>query len=68
MCNGPLASSSRHWWRSGADAYSIMSTHQERAVMRASLQQLDSYEIDRVRDQELLGSLKDRAFRRCSRA
>jgi len=46
----------------GLIAYSIMSTHQERAVMRASLQQLDSYEIDRVRDQELLGSLKDRAL------
>jgi tight adherence protein C len=42
--------------------YSVMSTHQERAVMRASLQQLDNYEIERVRDQELLGSLKERAL------
>ena len=41
--------------------YSLLTTSQERAVMRSSLQQLDDYEIDNVRDSELLGSFKERA-------
>jgi tight adherence protein C len=43
--------------------YSILSLNAEKAQMRASLGQLDTFEIDNVRDQELLNPLKDRTLR-----
>jgi tight adherence protein C len=42
-------------------AYALLSQAQERAVVRASLRQLDDYEVENVRDSELLNPLKDRA-------
>jgi tight adherence protein C len=42
-------------------AYALLSQAQERAVVRSSLRQLDDYEVENVRDAELLNPLKDRA-------
>ena len=42
-------------------AYALLSQAQERAVVRSSLRQLDDYEVENVRDKELLDPLKDRA-------
>ncbi|MGY6500132.1 MAG: type II secretion system F family protein [Acidimicrobiales bacterium] len=39
------------------------SKYEDRAVVRSSLRQLDGYEVDNVRDQELLVPLKDRALK-----
>ena len=42
-------------------AYALLSQAQERAVVRSSLRQLDDYEVENVRDKELLNPLTDRA-------
>jgi tight adherence protein C len=42
--------------------YLILSDAEEKAVVRASLRQLDGYEVDNVRDQELLVPLHQRAL------
>jgi tight adherence protein C len=42
-------------------AYAFLSQAQERAVVRSSLRQLDDYEVENVRDKELLNPLTDRA-------
>jgi tight adherence protein C len=41
--------------------YALLSQAEEKAVVRASLRQLDDYEVESVREQELLVPLKDRA-------
>ena len=41
--------------------YDFLSQAQERAVVRSSLRQLEDYEVENVRDQELLNPLKERA-------
>jgi tight adherence protein C len=41
--------------------YALLSQAQERAVVRSSLRQLEDYQVENVRDQELLNPLKDRA-------
>ena len=41
--------------------YSFLAQAQERAVVRSSLRQLEDYEVENVRDQELLDPLKERA-------
>lgn len=41
----------------------IGSQAEEKAVVRASLRQLEGYEVENVRDQELLAPLKDRAIK-----
>jgi tight adherence protein C len=47
----------------GLAIYTVLSASAERATMRASLSQLDDFEIDNVRDQQLLNPLKDRTFK-----
>lgn len=42
--------------------YTVLSQVDERSVVRASLRQLDGYEIENVRDQELLTPLHERAL------
>lgn len=42
--------------------FAVLSQAQEKAVVRSSLRQLDEYEVDNVRDQELLNPLRDRAM------
>jgi tight adherence protein C len=41
--------------------FALLSQAEEKAVVRASLRQLDDYEVESVREQELLAPLKDRA-------
>jgi tight adherence protein C len=41
--------------------YYFLAQAQERAVVRSSLRQLEDYEVENVRDQELLNPLKERA-------
>lgn len=41
--------------------YALLSQAQERAVVRSSLRQLEDYQVENVRDQELLNPLKERA-------
>ena len=41
--------------------YYFLAQAQERSVVRSSLRQLEDYEVENVRDQELLNPLKDRA-------
>jgi tight adherence protein C len=41
--------------------YTLLAQIDERAVVRASLRQLDGYEVENLRDQELLNPLKERA-------
>ena len=43
-------------------AFTVLSQAQEKAVVRSTLRQLDEYEVENVRDQELLVPLKDRAI------
>src|SRR5438132_6062706 len=45
----------------GLIIFAIGSQAEERSVVRCSLRQLDGYEVENVRDQELLNPLKDRA-------
>jgi hypothetical protein len=47
--------------------YYVGSQAEEKSVVRASLRQLDGYEVENVRDKELLNPLKDRAITRSSR-
>jgi tight adherence protein C len=42
--------------------YMLLSQANEKAVVRESLRQLDGYEVENVRDQELLAPLRDRAI------
>jgi tight adherence protein C len=42
--------------------YYVGSQAEEKSVVRASLRQLDGYEVENVRDKELLNPLKDRAI------
>jgi tight adherence protein C len=44
-------------------AFFGMSRAEDKAVVRESLRQLDGYEVENVRDQELLAPLADRAFK-----
>src|SRR5438132_12273968 len=46
----------------GLIIFAIGSQAEERSVVRSSLRQLDGYEVENVRDQELLNPLKDRAL------
>ena len=41
--------------------YAVLSQVDEEAVVRSSLRQLDGYEVENVRDQELLDPLSERA-------
>jgi tight adherence protein C len=45
----------------GVGIFTVLATADEKATVRASLRQLDGYEVDNVRDQELLRPMKDRA-------
>jgi tight adherence protein C len=45
----------------GLAAFAVMSQVEERQVVRSSLRQLDDYEVESVRERELLTPLKDRA-------
>jgi tight adherence protein C len=42
--------------------FAFLSQAEEKSVVRASLRQLDDYEVESVREQELLDPLKDRAL------
>lgn len=44
----------------GVGLWTVLSSADEKATVRASLRQLDGYEVDNVRDQELLRPMKDR--------
>ena len=46
----------------GVGIYTVASSADEKATVRASLRQLDGYEVDSVRDQELLAPMKDRTI------
>jgi tight adherence protein C len=42
--------------------YTLLAQAEEKAVVRSSLRQLDGYEVENVRDQELLKPVRDRAI------
>jgi tight adherence protein C len=44
----------------GVGLWTVLSSADEKATVRASLRQLDGYEVDNVRDAELLKPMKDR--------
>jgi len=46
----------------GVGIWTLASGADEKATVRASLRQLDGYEVDNVRDQELLAPMKDRTI------
>ena len=46
----------------GLVIFAIGAQADERSIVRSSLRQLDGYEVENVRDQELLNPLKDRAL------
>ena len=46
----------------GLIAFMVLSQAEDRQTVRASLRQLEGYEVENVRDQELLAPLRDRAF------
>src|SRR5829696_9002241 len=46
----------------GVILYTILAQVDEKAVVRDSLRQLDGYEVENVRDQELLAPISERAF------
>lgn len=46
----------------GLALYAVLSQAEEKSVVRASLRQLDDYEVESVRERELLAPLKDRAL------
>lgn len=46
----------------GVGLWTVLSSADEKATVRASLRQLDGYEVDNVRDQELLRPMKDRTI------
>src|SRR4051794_38466616 len=45
----------------GLVVFAVASQAEERSVVRSSLRQLEGYEVENVRDQELLNPLKERA-------
>ena len=45
----------------GLALFAVLSTAEEKAVVRASLRQLEDYEVESVREKELLAPLRDRA-------
>ena len=47
----------------GLVIYFFLSQAEDKSVVRESLRQLDGYEVENVRDQELLAPLADRAFK-----
>ena len=46
----------------GLIIYLVASNAEEKAIVRSSLRQLDGYEVENVRDQELLNPLRERAI------
>src|SRR6478609_576851 len=44
----------------GVGLWTVLSSADEKATVRASLRQLDGYEVDNVRDQELLKPMSER--------
>lgn len=46
----------------GLVLFALLSQAEEKAVVRASLRQLEDFEVDSVRDRELLSPLRDRAL------
>jgi tight adherence protein C len=46
----------------GLAVFAVMTQVEERSVVRSSLRQLDDYEVESVRERELLVPLRDRAF------
>src|SRR6478735_7575796 len=44
----------------GIGLWTVLSSADEKATVRASLRQLDGYEVDNVRDQELLKPMRER--------
>src|SRR5829696_4994029 len=46
----------------GLGLYTILAQADERSTVRKSLRQLEDYEVENVRDQELLAPLAERAF------
>src|SRR3954447_25485237 len=44
----------------GVAIWTVASSADEKATVRASLRQLDGYEVDNVRDQELLRPMRER--------
>ena len=46
----------------GVGIYTVASSADEKATVRASLRQLEGYEVDNVRDQELLAPMRDRTI------
>jgi len=52
----------------GLVIWTVASQAHEKSVVRDSLRQLDDYEIDNVRDQELLNPLSERALGSCARS
>src|SRR5688572_11446674 len=46
----------------GVVVYTILTNVEEKSVVRSSLRQLEGYEVENVRDQELLVPLRDRAL------
>jgi tight adherence protein C len=47
----------------GLVIFFVLSQAEDKSVVRESLRQLDGYEVENVRDQELLNPLSDRAFK-----
>jgi tight adherence protein C len=46
----------------GVVAYTLLDQAQEKATVRATLRQLDGYEVETIRDKELLDPLRERTF------
>src|SRR4051812_30328029 len=46
----------------GLVVFAVASQAEERSIVRSSLRQLEGYEVENVRDQELLNPLRDRAI------
>src|SRR5438067_12898489 len=46
----------------GLVIYTLATQAEEKSVVRSSLRQLEGYEVENVRDQELLNPLRDRAL------
>jgi tight adherence protein C len=46
----------------GLALYAVLSQAEEKAVVRASLRQLEDYEVESVREKELLAPISERAF------
>ena len=46
----------------GLGLFAVLSQAEEKAVVRASLRQLDDYEVESVREKELLAPIRERAF------